>query len=124
MISSTTVQPSDQMSDAGVAPFSSMTSGATMHGKQENQIVRTAHHTTRIEDRDAGRTPVRCASNVDLLLDSVQVQGDAKIGEFDIAGFGGENVCRLQVTVHDLSRRVISTSIQTLWQKGEDGCLD
>ena len=91
------------MSEAGEAPFNSMTSGATM-----NKIVSIPN---LILKRTDIRTPIRRPSDIVLdLLHGTEVQRHTKVRQLDIASFGSQNIRCFQVTVHNLKRDIYKHS--------------
>ena len=92
--SSITVQPRDHISEAGDAPLSSMTSGATI----TNPISFSGKR--GIEDPP---TPVGRASDIALdVLHRMKVERNTKVREFHIAVLGREDISCLEIAVDDL----------------------
>jgi len=92
--SSMTVHPSDQMSDAVEAPLSSITSGATVNHPSKEYDLRMIQ--TRL-------TPVGSSSNiVPDMLHRMQVEGNTKVGQFNVAVLCSQNIGCFQVTVDHL----------------------
>ena len=92
------VHAKDQISEAGDAPFNSMTSGAT-----EKEI---AWSNKCDNGRKPKRTPIGCSRNIVLdVFHGTKVQRHTKVRELHIPRLGRQDICSLEIAMYNLKEQ-------------------